>query len=169
MVELGYHSSKSCFLSLVWENKLPENFILHNIFFFRSIVLIFLEGASRSPKNCLTDPKRTADPSLRTTALDQSTRSSIKFAQLIVRQCTTEFELGLDSMQRINSKCTISSIHSLIHVHALEGQNLWKRQKHIQFSNELVKLQIYISWQQQIIAFAFRTDWFGRQTKLIIH
>jgi len=28
---------------------LPENIILHKIFFFRSVVLIFLEGASRSP------------------------------------------------------------------------------------------------------------------------
>jgi len=33
-------------------------------FFFRSVVLIFLEGVSRSPENCL------ADPSLRTTALE---------------------------------------------------------------------------------------------------
>jgi len=63
MVELGYHSSKLCLLSLVWKNKLPENFILHKFFFFRSVVLIFLEGASRSPEN------RLADPSLRTTDL----------------------------------------------------------------------------------------------------
>jgi len=49
VIELGYHSSKLCLLSLVWKNKLPENIILHKIFFFRSVVLIFLEGASRSP------------------------------------------------------------------------------------------------------------------------
>jgi len=55
-MELGYHSSKLCLLSLVWKNKLPENFILHKIFFFKSVVLIFLEGASRSPENCLADP-----------------------------------------------------------------------------------------------------------------
>ena len=33
---------------------------------------IFLEGASRSPENCLPDPKRTADSSLRTTGIDES-------------------------------------------------------------------------------------------------
>jgi len=48
---------------------LPENLILRKFFFFRSVVLIFLEGASPSPENCLADPKRTADPSLRTTGL----------------------------------------------------------------------------------------------------
>ena len=69
---LGYHSSKLCLLSLVWKNKLPEIFISHKIFFFMSVVLIFLEGASRSPENCLADPKRTADTSFRTTALSFS-------------------------------------------------------------------------------------------------
>jgi len=41
---------------------LPENFILHKIFFFRSVVLIFLEGASRSPENCLAAPKGPRTP-----------------------------------------------------------------------------------------------------------
>jgi len=61
--ELGYHSSKLCLLSLVRKKKLPENFILHEIFFLSSVVLIFLENASPSPENCL------ADLSLRTTGL----------------------------------------------------------------------------------------------------
>ena len=71
-IELGYHSSKLCLLSLVWKNKFPENFILQKNFFFRSVVLIFLKGASRSPENSLADPKRTADPSLRTTGLEEA-------------------------------------------------------------------------------------------------
>jgi len=31
-IELGYHSSKLCLLSLVWKNKFPENFILQKFF-----------------------------------------------------------------------------------------------------------------------------------------
>ena len=34
-------------------------------------MLIFLEGASQSPENCLADHKRTADPSLKTTGVDE--------------------------------------------------------------------------------------------------
>ena len=37
-------------------------------------MLIFLEGASRPPENCLADSKRTADPSLRTTGIDSHSR-----------------------------------------------------------------------------------------------
>ena len=58
--------------SSYWKNKLPVNFISHKIFSFRSVVLIFMEGASRSPENCLADPKRTAGSSLRTTGIDES-------------------------------------------------------------------------------------------------
>ena len=49
---------------VAWKLNFTQNF------FFRIVVLIFLEGASRSQKICLADPKRTADPSLRTTDLD---------------------------------------------------------------------------------------------------
>ena len=35
-------------------------------------MLIYLEGASQSPENCLADPKRTADPSLRTTGIENA-------------------------------------------------------------------------------------------------
>ena len=84
-IELGYHSSKLCLLSFVWKNKLPENFILHKIFFFSSVVLIFLEGASRSPENCLADPKRTAEPSLRTTGLNIVWATYIYYKSLLTR------------------------------------------------------------------------------------
>jgi len=69
-------------LSLVWKNKLPENFILHKNFFSRSVVLIFLEGASRSPENCLADLKRTADPSLRTTVIQEGRHQSLWYISI---------------------------------------------------------------------------------------
>ena len=56
-IELGYHSSKLCLLSLVGKNKLPENFILHKTFFFRSVVLIFCPQKDRGPQfenHCIT-------------------------------------------------------------------------------------------------------------------
>ena len=49
---------------VAWKLNFTQNF------FFRIVVLIFLEGASRSQKICLADPKRTADPSLRTTGTE---------------------------------------------------------------------------------------------------
>jgi len=83
---------KLCLLSRL-EQKLPENLILHKIFFFSSVVLVFLESASRSPENCLTDPKRTADPSLRTTAQDGY---APKFVQDLGEN-TCSFEAALKS------------------------------------------------------------------------
>jgi len=49
------------------ENADSHSYVVGNgISTFKAILLIFLEGASRSPENCLADSKRTADPSLRT-------------------------------------------------------------------------------------------------------
>jgi len=53
-------------------------------------VLIFLEGASRSPENCLADPK-TVDPSLRTTDLEcwkcARTRFHCANCLVVLRSC----------------------------------------------------------------------------------
>ena len=57
------------FVKFGLEKQVTRKFYFTQIFFLQEHRVDFLEGASRSPENCLADPKRTADPSLRTSAI----------------------------------------------------------------------------------------------------
>ena len=69
MQPVRFHS-KMCLLSLVWKDKLPENFISCKFFFLHERRFDFFGRCFAVPKNYFTDPERTADLSLRTTDLD---------------------------------------------------------------------------------------------------